>query len=163
MTTKQQRYQLTVKWTGNTGNGTANISSYERSHEVIIKGKQKLRCSSDSNYNGDKSKNNPEDLLLASLSSCHMLWFLHFCAIEGVVVIDYVDNAEGKMIQTTNGAGYFTEAVLNPQVTVLNKAMINKANELHKKASEFCFIANSVKFPVYQRPITNELNTEVAA
>ena len=125
MATKQQNYKLTVKCTGNTGKGTTDKDSYERSHEVIVKGKQKLRCSSDSNYKGDKSKNNPEDLLLASLSACHMLWFLHFCAIEGVVVIDYVDNAEGKMIQTTNGAGYFTEAILNPTVIVQHSSMIN--------------------------------------
>ncbi len=163
MATKQQNYKLTVKWTGNTGKGTTDKDSYERSHEVIVKGKQKLRCSSDSNYKGDKSKNNPEDLLLASLSACHMLWFLHFCALEGVVVIDYVDNAEGKMIQTTNGAGYFTEAILNPTVIVQHSSMINKANDLHKKASEFCFIANSVRFPVYHKAITTELKGVAAA
>ncbi|MBL7913148.1 MAG: OsmC family protein [Bacteroidia bacterium] len=163
MATKQQQYQLTVKWTGNTGAGTASKDSYERSHEVSVKGKQKIKCSSDSSYKGDKTKNNPEDLLLASLSACHMLWFLHFCALEGVVVVDYVDNAEGKMIQTTNGAGYFTEVVLNPIVIVQNASMINKAHELHKKASDFCFIANSVKFPVYQRPITLELKAGAAA
>jgi len=162
MTTKQQHYQLTVKWTGNTGQGTAN-NDYERSHEVLVKGKQKLKCSSDSHYKGDKTKNNPEDLLLASLSACHMLWFLHFCAAEGVVVVDYVDNAEGKMIQTTNGAGYFTEVVLNPTVIVQNSSMINKAHELHKKASDFCFIANSVRFPVYHRAMVLELKAGAAA
>ncbi len=163
MTTKQQHYQLTVKWTGNTGAGTASRDSYERSHEISVKGKKKLQCSSDSNYHGDKTKNNPEDLLLASLSSCHMLWFLHFCALEGVVVVDYIDNAEGKMIQTTNGAGYFTEVILSPQVIVQSASMIRKANELHKKASDFCFIANSVKFPVYNRAVTHELKAGAAA
>ncbi len=82
---------------------------------------------------------------------------------KGVVVIDYVDNAEGKMIQTTNGTGYFTEDLLNPFVLVQHSSMINKANELHKKASEFCFIANSVRFPVYHRAITVELKSEAAA
>ncbi|MBA2612478.1 MAG: OsmC family protein [Bacteroidetes bacterium] len=163
MTTKQQQYQLTVKWTGNTGSGTASKDSYERSHEVSVKGKQKLKCSSDSHYKGDKTKNNPEDLLLASLSACHMLWFLHFCAMEGVVVIDYVDNAEGRIIQTTNGAGYFTEVVLNPMVIVQHNSMINKALQLNKKASEFCFIANSMKFPVYNRPSILELKAGAAA
>lgn len=163
MATRQQQYQLTVKWTGNTGAGTASKDSYERSHEVSVKGKNKIQCSSDSSYNGDKSKNNPEDLLLGSLSACHMLWFLHFCAIEGVIVVDYVDNAEGKMIQTSNGAGYFTEVVLNPQVIVQNTSMIRKAHELHKKASDFCFIANSVKFPVLNRPVIMEVKAGAAA
>ena len=136
---KTTTHKLTVKWAGNTGSGTVSKDACERSHEVIVKGKQKLRCSSDSNYKGDKTKNNPEDLLLASLSACHMLWFLHFCAIEGVVVIDYVDNAEGKMIQTTNGAGYFTVVILNPVVVIKHSSMINKANELDKKSKRILF------------------------
>ena len=92
-----------------------------------------------------------------------MLWFLHFCAIEEVIVVCYFDNAEGKMIQTTNGAGYFTEVILNPIVMVQNSSMINKANELHKKTSEFCFIANSVRFPVRHRATMVELKSEAAA
>ncbi len=89
-----------------------------------------------------------------------MLWFLHFCAIEVVIVVDYFDNAEGKMIQTTNGAGYFTEVILNPVVVIKHSSMINKANELDKKASEFCFIANLVGFPVYQRATTVEVKVK---
>jgi len=92
-----------------------------------------------------------------------MLWFLHFCAIEVVIVVDYFDNAEGKMIQTTNGAGYFTEVILNPVVVIKHSSMINKANELDKKASEFCFIANSVRFPVYHRATMVELKSEASA
>ena len=163
MATKQHNYTLTVKWTGNTGQGTANCNSYERSHVVSSAGKKELNCSSDSPYRGDKTKNNPEELLLGSLSACHMLWFLHFCAVEGIVVVDYTDNPEGKMIQTTNGAGYFTEVILHPVVIVQDKLMISKANELHKKAGEFCFIANSVKFPVYYKPLTAEIKDQAAA
>ena len=157
---KQHNYKLTVKWTGNTGKGTADYTAYERSHVVTVNGKKDLKCSSASPFRGDKTKHNPEDLLLASLSACHMLWYLHICADAGVVVLDYIDNAEGKMIQTTNGAGYFTEVILNPVVIVADKSMINKANELHKKAQEFCFIANSVKFPVYHRPMAIEAKKE---
>ena len=163
MATKQHNYNLTVKWTGNTGQGTANYDSYERSHSVSVPGKKQLNCSSDSPYRGDKSKNNPEDLLLASLSACHMLWFLHFCVEAGVIVIDYTDNAEGKMIQTSNGAGYFTEVILHPSVVVLNKSMIGKVEDIHKKASQFCFIANSVKFPVYHKAHTIEAADQAAA
>ena len=149
---KQIQYQVSIKWTVNKGDGTKDYDAYDRSHEVNIKGKKKLACSSDSPFRGDAKKHNPEDLLLASLSSCHMLWYLRLCASEGVVVLDYVDDAEGKMIQTSNGSGYFTEVILSPKVVVADQTMVKKALELHKKANAFCFIANSVKFSIYHKP-----------
>ncbi len=151
MPTKHHHYQLTVTWTGNNGEGTKDYTAYERSHSVEVKGKKKLLCSSDSAFRGDPKKHNPEDLLLASLSACHMLWYLHLCADENIVVLEYCDEAEGKMIQTSNGAGYFTEVMLNPTVVVAHSSMIRRAIDLHKKANQFCFIANSVKFEVYHK------------
>lgn len=149
---KQHHYKLNIKWTGNKGNGTTDYAAYERSHDLSIKGKKKIACSSDSPFRGDVKKHNPEDFLLASLAACHMLWYLHLCADEGVVVIDYSDEAEAKMIQTSNGGGYFTEAILHPKVVVKEQSMVKKALDLHKKANSFCFIANSIKFPVYHKP-----------
>ncbi len=145
----QHNYNLTVKWTGNKGTGTSNYMAFERSHSIIIDGKNEILCSSDPAFRGDKTKHNPEELLVASLSSCHMLWYLHLCAESKVIVVDYLDTATGIMIETSNGGGYFTEVTLNPIVTVTEISMIEKANELHKKANELCFIANSVNFPVY--------------
>ena len=152
MSTKHHNYSLTVTWTGNKGEGTKDYSAYDRSHTIEVSGKKKLLCSSDSPFMGDKKKHNPEDLLLASLSACHMLWYLHICADEKIVVLEYSDEAEGKMIQTSNGAGYFTEVILKPKVVVAHSNMIRKAIELHKKANQFCFIANSVKFEIYHNP-----------
>jgi organic hydroperoxide reductase OsmC/OhrA len=149
---KHHQYKLTIKWTGNKGSGTSDYKAYDRSHEISIKGKKKLMCSSDSPFRGDEKKYNPEDMLLASLSSCHMLWYLHLCADEGIIVLEYSDNAEGKMIQTSNGSGYFTEVILNPKVIVAESNMLKKAIDLHKKANSYCFIANSVKFEVYHKP-----------
>lgn len=149
---KQHHYQLELKWTGNKGEGTKDYTAYERSYEVLVEGKKKLLGSSDPAFRGDPKKYNPEDMLLASLSACHMLWYLHLCADEKIVVLEYSDEAEGKMIQTTNGAGYFTEVVLKPTVVVAHSSMIRKAVELHKRANQFCFIANSVKFEVYHKP-----------
>jgi organic hydroperoxide reductase OsmC/OhrA len=148
---KHHHYTLRVTWTGNKGAGTKDYTAYERSHTVEVKGKKKLLCSSDSPFRGDAKKYNPEDLLLASLSACHMLWYLHFCADEKIVVLEYTDDAEGEMIQTSTGAGYFTEVVLKLTVVVAESGMVRKAIELHKKANQFCFIANSVKFEVYHR------------
>jgi organic hydroperoxide reductase OsmC/OhrA len=148
---KHHHYHLTVTWTGNKGQGTKDYTAYDRSHTVEVKGKKKLLCSSDSAFRGDKKKYNPEDMLLASLSACHMLWYLHLCADEGVEVLEYKDEAEAKMITTSSGAGYFTEVVLKPTVVVARSSMIRKALELHKKANHMCFIANSVKFEVYHK------------
>ena len=151
---KTHHYKTTVKWTGNTGSGTKNYRSYERSHIVSVENKADILCSSDPAFRGDKSKHNPEELLVVSLSSCHMLWYLHLCCDAGVVVVDYLDHARGTMEETENGARRFIEVILNPVVTVLELSMIEKANELHAKANELCFIANSVNFPVSHKPIS---------
>jgi organic hydroperoxide reductase OsmC/OhrA len=150
---KKHLYKATIQWTGNKGSGTDNYKNYERSHEISIENKPILAGSSDPAFRGDKSKHNPEDLLLSSLSSCHLLWYLHLCSEAGVIVIDYVDHATGTMMETSNGGGRFTEVTLNPIITVTEKTMIEKARALHKKANEVCFIANSVNFPVHHRPV----------
>jgi organic hydroperoxide reductase OsmC/OhrA len=148
----QHNYSLTVKWTGNTGTGTSNYIAFERSHSIIVDNKNEILGSSDPAFRGDKTKHNPEDLLLASISSCHMLWYLHLCAMAGIIVTDYSDNATGIMMETANGGGKFTEATLNPTVTITDILLIEKANALHKKANQLCFIANSLNFPVYHKP-----------
>ncbi len=148
----QHHYKLTIKWTGNKGDGTSGYRSYERSHSILIDGKIEIPASSDPAFRGDKTKHNPEELLVAALSSCHMLSFLYECAKGGVVVTDYVDHATGTMVETPDGGGHFTEVTLNPIVTVTENSMVDVANQLHKKASELCFIANSVKFPVHHKP-----------
>jgi len=149
---KQHNYKTTLQWTGNKGKGSENYKAYERSYTVSIENKPDILGSSDPSFGGDRTKYNPEELLVASLSSCHMLWYLHLCSEAGVVVMDYVDNATGTMIETSDGSGYFTEVALNPIVTVNENSMIEKANELHKKANELCFIANSVNFKVEHHP-----------
>ena len=145
---KQHQYIATIKWTGNKGTGTDHYRNYERSHEIIIENKIAIPGSADPAFRGDGTKHNPEDLLLSSLSSCHMLWYLHVCAEAGVIVTNYIDHATGTMTETPNGGGRFTEVILNPIVTVAQDDMITEANELHKKANELCFIANAVNFPV---------------
>jgi len=145
---KQHFYTLEIKWTGNKGEGTSHYKSYDRNHIIQAVDKDIIQASSDPAFLGDKTKYNPEELLVASLSSCHMLWFLHLCADNGVIVMDYTDNPEGIMIETENGSGRFKEVVLRPKVIVSDASMIEKVSELHHKAHDFCFIANSVNFPV---------------
>lgn len=150
---QQHKYELNLNWTGNKGGGTTDYKAYERSHTIFIKGKKELLLSSDPAFRGDPERHNPEEFLLASLSSCHMLWYLHLCAEAGVVVLEYIDNATGTMETMKTGEGRFTEVILNPSVTVSEKGMIEKANELHNKANQYCFISNSVNFKVLHVPV----------
>ncbi len=149
---RKHNYSATIKWTGNKGKGSSNYNEFERSHIISIDGKPDILGSSDPAFRGDKTKYNPEELLLASLSSCHMLWYLHLCSESNIIVTNYVDNATGIMIETPNGSGYFSEVSLNPTVIVTESSMIEKAIELHEKANEFCFIANSLNFKVSHNP-----------
>ena len=148
---KTYQYTTVVNWTGNLGLGTSNYKAYSRNHTITSGDKPVIESSSDPAFLGDRTRYNPEELLLASLSSCHMLWYLHLCAEAGIVVINYTDAVQGVMEETANGGGRFTLATLNPVVTVQDSNMVDKANQLHQKANELCFIANSVTFKVHHR------------
>lgn len=147
-------YETEVVWTGNAGEGTATYRSYRRTHEIAATpgGAPAIPGSADPHFRGDTDRWNPEQLLLASLSQCHMLSYLHVCAMNGVVVTAYTDHATGTMEETPDGAGHFTRALLRPEVTVTSPAMADKARTLHEQAHHLCFIANSVNFPVDHEP-----------
>lgn len=149
MPQKTHHYSLHLNWTGNKGQGTSSYDVYARDHELSAEGKQVvLPGSSDPAFRGDPTRYNPEELLLASLSSCHMLWFLHLCSTHGIVVVAYEDTPVGTMLETKTGSGHFTEVVLRPRVKVVTGATLEKIPELHHQANKYCFIANSVNFPV---------------
>lgn len=154
---KNHNYNISVLWTGNLGSGTSAYNAYERSH--LISGNSKnhdIVGSSDPSFRGDTARYNPEELLLASISTCHMLWYLHLCAVNKVVVVDYKDDASATMIETADGGGHFTSATLFPKIKVTNDEMIEEALELHHEAHKLCFIANSVNFEI-------KIEAEVAA
>ncbi|HOZ85448.1 MAG TPA: OsmC family protein [Niabella sp.] len=147
---KQHQYQIQVHWQSESG--TTGYNNYSRDHELRINNKATLACSSDPSFLGNPSKYNPEELFLASISSCHMLWYLHLCATKSIVVLSYEDQATGSMSETADGSGQFTEVTLFPKVTVLRKDMIEQALELHQAAHQYCFIANSLNFAVHHQP-----------
>jgi len=150
---KEHHYTTQLTWTGNQGEGTKNYRVYTREHEITGLNKfSPIPGSSDPSFRGDAAKYNPEELLVASLSACHMLWYLHFCAVNGVVVTDYKDKAQGIMTEKEDGSGQFKEVVLYPRVVVSDASMFQKGIELHAQAHQFCFIANSVNFPVRHHP-----------
>lgn len=148
---KQHHYAVLTSWTGNQGQGTKTYSGYKRDHTISVQGKAPILASSDPNFRGDPSRYNPEELLVASLSSCHMLWYLHLCATNRVVVTEYVDDAKGVMAEDSDGSGRFIEVVLQPEVTLEVESSEEKALSLHEEAHRFCFVANSVNFPVTVR------------
>lgn len=152
---KNHNYEIKIEWTGNEGNGTLNYKSYNRNHRILANAKyDEIKGSSDPSFLGDKTRYNPEELFLSSLSACHMLWYLHLCSAHKIIVTDYIDKATGLMEETDNGSGRFTEVTLNPTVKIIDLKMINLANELHEEASKMCFIANSCNFKIKHHPNT---------
>lgn len=149
---KEHHYALSIEWTGNLGTGTSDYRAYTRNHLVTAENKPNILASSDPHFRGDKTRYNPEEMLVAALSSCHMLSYLHLCAVNGVVVLEYKDNATGTMAENPDGSGQLTEVTLHPVVKVKDSAMNAKASELHHQAEKMCFIARSVNFPVHHQP-----------
>ncbi|CAB3792078.1 OsmC family protein [Pararobbsia alpina] len=145
---KSHHYSITVEWTGNDGAGTRSYSAYRRDHRVEARGKPPIPASSDPAFRGDGARYNPEELLVASLSSCHMLWYLHLCSVNGISVIAYRDVAAGVMREADDGGGAFQSVVLKPIVTIASGNDRQKAIDLHTDAHHMCFIAQSVRFPV---------------
>lgn len=148
----EHHYTVTVDWTGNTGTGTSSYAAYSRDHLIQAAGKPDVPGSSDPAFRGDPARWNPEDMLVASLSACHKLWYLHFCAVEGVVVEEYHDEAQGVMLEDRERGGAFSQVTLRPRVTIRAGCDAALAEALHQRAHHFCFIANSVNFPVRCEP-----------
>jgi len=149
---REHRYRTVLTWTGDRGTGTSGYRDYDRAHRVDAEGRPPILGSSDPTFRGDPGRWNPEQLLVASLSQCHLLWYLHKCAEAGVVVTGYADHAEGCMTEDRDG-GRFTEVVLRPRVTVASADMVDAARRLHADAHRACFIAASVNFPVRHEPV----------
>ena len=149
---KEHHYAVEIRWTGNLGEGTSSYKSYARTYEIISGSKPVIAGSSDPAFRGDEDRWNPEDLMVAAVSACHKLWYLHLCAVAGVNVVAYVDHAEGVMVEDEQRGGYFTAVALKPQVTITADSDAAKATALHHDAHEKCFIANSVNFPIRCEP-----------
>ena len=154
---KEHHYAVTVDWTGNKGTGTSAYAAYARAHEIRIAGKPPIPGSSDPSFRGDPARYNPEELLVASLSTCHMLWYLHLCSVAGIVVTAYVDRAEGTMIEEADGGGQFTarraEAGGHGEA---RRRPGEGARSCTHVAHKMCFIARSVNFPVAHEPTIRE-------
>lgn len=147
---KEHRHEVTVDWTGNRGTGA--VDGHDQSHKVSKDGRQDILCSVPVQYGGDDRRYNPEELLLASLATCHMVVYLYLCAQEGVRVVSYTDAAILKIAFSTPNKADVTQATLRPRVLVSDAEMISAANALHGRANAICLIANACRFPVHHEP-----------
>ncbi len=152
MAEREHNYQVSLEWTGNTGSGTSGYGAYERAHRLAAAGKAPIQASSDPHFRGDAGRWNPEELLLASLSSCHQLWYLHLCAVNKVRVLEYRDHATGLMAEHADGSGEFTRVILRPEVVIAPDSDGGTALRLHHDAGRMCFVARSMNFPVDHEP-----------
>lgn len=145
---REHTYRSLLVWDGNLGGGTATYQGYSRRWTLHVDGKADLRGSADPGFRGEADRHNPEDLLVASLSACHMLTYLALCARNRISVISYRDEATGVMKTTPDGGGRFESVTLHPVVEIADSNLLDRARELHEKAHSFCFVASSVNFPV---------------
>jgi organic hydroperoxide reductase OsmC/OhrA len=150
---RTHRYTVTNRWTGNLGKGTSDYRSYSRSHELSTPAKSApIAGSSDPMFRGDRTRYNPEELLVGALSACHMLWALHYCADAGIVVTGYVDDAHGEMVERGDGSGEFTSVVLRPRMKIVDASRVSDAIAIHARVHDVCAIARSVNFSVSCEP-----------
>jgi organic hydroperoxide reductase OsmC/OhrA len=149
---REHHYRVELTWTGAAQGSTSSYAAYSREFAVEVDGKARLVGSADALFRGDPSLMNPEDLLVAALSSCHMLSYLAECARSGVAVLAYSDSAKGIM-SFEGGGGKFVSVELHPRVVVGVGADIELARDLHRNAHASCFIARSVNFPVTNEPV----------
>lgn len=156
---KKHHYQTNLKWTGNLGKGTRSYTSYTRDYDLTASGKKiVIPGSSDPSFKGNPEHYNPEELLVASLSSCHMLWYLHLCSTHKIIVQSYIDDAKGVMEETNDGSGRFSKVTLKPKIVISVDSDQEKAYQLHHDANKMCFIANSCNFEiVHEAEIVHEV------
>ncbi len=149
---RMHTYRSTIRWTGDRGSGTSGYRDYDRLYDVLVDGKAAIAGSSDPMFRGDPTRHNPEDLLVASISACHMLWYLHLCADAGVIVVEYVDDCDGSLAENADGSGRFTVITLRPRVTISAASDPDRAVALHATANRMCPLAASMAFPVHHEP-----------
>lgn len=148
---KEHHFHINIEWKSD--QGTSSYTAYSRNHIMSLPEKySEILCSSAPEFRGDKSKYNPEEMLISALSTCHMLWYLHLCADQGIIVKHYIDSAKGTMIMNEDGSGQFSEVTLKPIIQITDESKIELAYSLHQKAHHYCFIARSCNFPILHNP-----------
>ncbi|MGV0996986.1 OsmC family protein [Empedobacter falsenii] len=142
-------FKVALNWIKKESKMDSSTRIYTKSHHISIEGKPDLEVSAAKAFKGDPNLYNPEDLLLSSLTSCHMMSYLYCCAQHKIEVISYQDHSEATLQVNPDGSGKIVKVDLFPDIIISDSSQIELALSLHKKANELCFIANSCNFPVY--------------
>lgn len=155
----------TIDWSGKPGEDFA-AGHYSRAHDVIFDGGVSLPGSASPSVVkapwSVEAAADPEEMLIAALSSCHMLTFLDKARRAGFVVTRYRDEAEGVMRKTPEGRIAVTKVALRPRITFEGRQPTGEElDALHHAAHDECFIANSVKTEVVVEPPASRTNAQV--
>ena len=142
-------FKVALNWMKKDNISSSSTRIYTKSHHISIEGKPDLEVSAAKAFKGDPNLYNPEDLLLSSLTSCHMMSYLYCCMQYKIEVISYQDHSEATLQVNPDGSGKIVKVDLFPEIIISDSSQIELALSLHKKANELCFIANSCNFPVY--------------
>jgi organic hydroperoxide reductase OsmC/OhrA len=149
-------YSAQILWQRNGQDFLGN--RYSRRHLIRFDGGAELAGSSSPHVvpvpQSDPAGVDPEEAFVASLSSCHMLWFLSLASRQGFCVESYIDNAQGVMARNAAGKFAMTQVTLRPQATFsgAKRPTREQLDALHHQAHEECFIANSVTTQVRCEP-----------
>jgi organic hydroperoxide reductase OsmC/OhrA len=150
---RTHRYETTVRWTGNLGEGTATYRGYSRNHEIHAEHKSaSIAGSSDPLFRGDRTRYNPEELVVAAASACHMLWVLHLCADAGLVVTAYEDNPVGEQMEHADGSGEFNRITLRPKIELTDPSRAAELGKIHERVHALCAVARTLRCEVRVAP-----------
>ena len=146
-------HRITLNWSRD--GGPYARGNYKAAHTVRFQGGQSVVSSAAPEFGGDAAHTDPEQLLVASLSSCHMLTFLAVAANRGYVPDTYQDDAEGTLGKNEQGVTVMTHVLLRPRVAFSGdkRPTPEEYEQLHARAHKGCFMANSVKTEVEVKPI----------
>lgn len=147
---RELKYNIGLSWLG--GVNKDKNYRYDKTYELSFKNKPSIKGSADVVFHGDKNLYNPEEMLLAALSSCHMMSFFYLCGINKIEIKSYVDSPQGFLEINTNGSGQFKNVVLEPTIILSEKEDLVKMATLFKQASDYCFIARSCNFEIAHLP-----------
>ena len=145
-------HRMTLRWSRDGGPYARN--NYNSAHTIRFEGGQSVVSSAAPEFGGDAAQTDPEELLVASLSSCHMLTFLAVAANRGYVLDAYEDDAEGTLGKNEQGVTFLAHATLRPKVTFSGdkRPTPEEYEQLHARAHRGCFMANSVKTAMVVQP-----------
>ena len=148
-------FETHLRWPADPAQALPPASAFSRNNVLSAPGKVEVAGSAPSVFGGDAARYNPEELLLMSLSECHMLTYLAIVAKKRMTIIAYEDRATGTLGLGENGIKSgppgkmsMQEVTLRPRVTVAKDTDLADALAMHETAHANCFIANSINFPV---------------